>query len=198
LLSAGPGDPLVGRDVLVGCIMGTLIGTVSRMTIVVGPRLGVPPRPQDVLPSLLLGTRPVIAETVSMLADAIVLGFGMLLVLFLLRMLLRSEWAAGAGFVLLLGIGRVLESDVKVLAIPVTVIVVGGIALVFIRFGLVAGITTIYFDFVINLFPFTTDPSSWYFGVGLFAIALIAAIAIAAFRISLGTRPAFSGVRLDG
>ncbi|HSD72476.1 MAG TPA: protein kinase [Thermoanaerobaculia bacterium] len=198
LLSAGPGDPLVGRDVLVGCIMGSVIGMVPRLASVVGPRLGFPPRPQDVLPTLLLGTRPVIAETVSMLADAIVLGFGMLLVLFLLRMLLRSEWAAATAFVLLLGIGRVLESDVKLLAIPVTVIVVGGIALVFIRFGLVAGITTLYFDFLVNQFPFTTDASSWYFGVGLFAIALIAAISIAAFRISLGARPAFSGVRVDG
>jgi hypothetical protein len=198
LLSAGPGDPLVGRDVLIGCIMGSVIGMVPRLASVAGPRIGFPPRPQDVLPTLLLGTRPVIAETVSMLSDAIVLGFGMLLVLFLLRTLFRSEWAAAAAFVLLLGIGRVLESDVKLLAIPVTVIVVGGIALVFIRFGLVAGITTLYFDFLINQFPFTTDPSSWYFGVGLFAIALIAAISITAFRISLGGRPVFGGVRLEG
>jgi hypothetical protein len=198
LLSAGPGDPLVGRDVLIGCIMGSLIGTVGRLAIVVGPRLGVPPRPQDVLPPLLLGTRKVIAETVSMLPDAIFVGFAMLLVLFLLRMLLRSEWAAATAFVLLLGFGRVLESDVKFLATVTGVIVLGGIALVFIRFGLVAAITTFYFDFLINQFPFTTDTSSWYFGVGLFAIALMAAISIAAFRISLGARPAFSGVRLDG
>jgi serine/threonine-protein kinase len=199
LLSSGPGDPLVGRDVLIGCITGTLIETVPRLAIVVGPRLGVPPPlPQDVLPPLLLGTRPVIAETVSMLPDAIFIGFGMLLILFLLRMLLRSEWAAATAFVLLLGIGRVLESDVKLLAIPVTVTLLGGIAFVFIRFGLVAGITTLSFDFLLYYFPFTTDTSSWYFGVGLFAIALMAAISIAAFRISLGARPAFSGVRLDG
>ncbi|HEX9149019.1 MAG TPA: hypothetical protein VF958_07650, partial [Thermoanaerobaculia bacterium] len=187
----------VGRDVLIGCIMGSVIGTVSRLAIVVGPRLGVPPRPQDVLPPLLLGTRKVIAETVSMLPDAIFIGFGMLLVLFLLRMLLRSEWAAATAFVLLLGIGRVLESDVKLLATVTGIIVVGGIALVFIRFGLVAAITTLYFDFLVNQFPFTTDTSSWYFGVGLFAVALMAAIAIAAFRISLGGRPVFGGARLE-
>lgn len=198
LLSAGPGDPLVGRDVLIGCITGTLIETIPRLATVAGPRLGVPPpRPQDVLPPLLLGTRPVIAETVSMLPDAIFFGFGMLLVLFLLRTLLRSEWAAATAFVLLFGIGRVLESDVKLLAIPVTVILLGGIAFVFIRFGLVAGITSLYFDFLSYHFPFTSDTSSWYFGVGLFGVALMAAIAIAAFRISLGARPAFSGVRLD-
>ena len=138
-----------------------------------------------------------IAETVSMLPDAIFFGFGMLLVLFLLRTLLRSEWAAATAFVLLFGIGRVLESDVKLLAIPVTVILLGGIAFVFIRFGLVAGITSLYFDFLSYHFPFTSDTSSWYFGVGLFGVALMAAIAIAAFRISLGARPAFSGVRLD-
>jgi serine/threonine-protein kinase len=198
LLSAGPGDPLVGRDVLIGCILGALLETVGRVAIVAGPRLGVPPpRPQDVLPPLLLGTRPVLAETLSALPDAIFYGFGMLLVLFLLRMLLRSEWAAATAFVLLLGIGRVVESDAKLLTIPVTVIVLGGIALVFIRFGLVSVITLLYFDILNYHFPFTTDTSRWYFGVGLFAIALMVAISIAAFRVSLGARPAFAGVRLD-
>jgi hypothetical protein len=133
-----------------------------------------------------------------MLPDAIFSGFGTLLVLFLLRTLLRSEWAAATAFVLLLGVGRVLESDVKLLAIPVTVILLGGIAFVFIRFGLVAGITSLYFDFVSYHFPFTSDTSSWYFGVGLFGAALMAAIAIAAFRIALGGRSAFGGVPLEG
>jgi hypothetical protein len=58
-------------------------------------------------------------------------------------------------------------------------------------------ITLLYFDILNYHFPFTTDTSRWYFGVGLFAIALMVAISIAAFRVSLGARPAFAGVRLD-
>jgi Protein kinase domain len=196
LLAAGPRDPLVGRDVLVGCVMGAVIGTVTRVMVVAVPLLGAPP-PQPFVsePRLLLGTRKVVAETVSTLSDVVTLGLGFLFLVFLLRMLLRREWAVAAALVVIFGLGQVLQSDVPVAAAVRVIIVFSGLALVLMRFGLVAAIATIYFSFLIESFPFTTDASAWYFGVGLFAAVLMAAIAITAFRISLGSRPAFGAVR---
>jgi serine/threonine-protein kinase len=192
LLSVGPRDPLVGRDVLIGCVTGALIGTIRRLTVVVGSRLEVlPPLPLSFEPRLLLGARKIIAETLSTLSDSTMTGLGLLFLLFLLRMLLRRDWAAGVAFVLIFGLGQFLESDSRVLMAFLLIVTLGAFTIVLVRFGLVAAITTFFFAFLVDAFPLTTDPSRWYFGIGLVAIALAAAIAVTAFRISLGTRPAF-------
>ena len=46
-------------------------------------------------------------------------------------------------------------------------------------------------------FPLTTDSSAWYAGTSLFVLLVLAAIAIYGFRIALAGRPMFSGAGLD-
>jgi serine/threonine-protein kinase len=198
LLSAGPRDPLVARDVLVGCMTATFVGTVARLARTAAFWIGAPPAtPREFEPRLLLGGRSVLAELVAAVPFAILLGLGLLFLIFLLRTLLRKEWAAAAAFVVIFGVGGLLQSDVPGLAAVQFTLMYGALAVTLMRFGVVAAISTFVFSFLLDQFPLTTDTSSWYFGVSLVSIALMAVIAVAAFRISLGGRPVFGAARLE-
>ncbi len=68
--------------------------------------------------------------------------------------------------------------------------------LVFLRFGLLAWVFANYFGHCLQ-FPLTTDSSAWYAGTSLFLLLVLAALAVYGFRIALGGRPLFSGIRLE-
>jgi hypothetical protein len=46
--------------------------------------------------------------------------------------------------------------------------------------------------------PWTLDPSRWYFWQGMFALAMVAALAFWGFKNVLGKQPAFPAGALDG
>jgi len=198
LLSIGPRDPLVGRDVLAGCITATFVDLGYKLAWLARPGLGAPPPiPHEFDPGLLLGARAVLSRLLSMVPNSALVGLALLFFLFLLRLLLRKEWAAAAVFVLFFSLPGVFAREMPLLAFLSLALFYGAFAFVLMRFGLVAAIATWYFNFLLDAFPLTTDTSAWYAGVGLVALGLAAAIALSAFRISLGTRPLFAGARLE-
>ena len=67
-----------------------------------------------------------------------------------------------------------------------------------IRFGLLALVAKgVLYGPLSNIFPLTTQISSWYAGISLAAILFMAAIAAYAFYTSLGGRPIFGGAVLE-
>jgi hypothetical protein len=62
---------------------------------------------------------------------------------------------------------------------------------VLVRFGLLAALAGNFVLELLRELPMPLNLSVWYAGPGLFALALIAAIALYGFRRSLGGRPAF-------
>ncbi len=106
LLAGSFRDPLVGRDVLVGCLLGAFASLLARLTWFVPSWLGKPPaQPQSdlvTLQSQFLGARALIASISSGLGFSLSLALAFLFVLFLMRVLLRKEWAAAVAFVLFL------------------------------------------------------------------------------------------------
>jgi len=66
-----------------------------------------------------------------------------------------------------------------------------------IRFGLLAFVASLFFNNLLSNFPLTTQISSWYAGLSLAGILLIAAMAFYGFYTSLGGRPVFGGVVLE-
>ena len=116
LLAGGFRDPLVGRDVLVGCLAGAFVERSCQTGVVCsllarrssGATILSLLRSSGIagLQSQFLGARTIIADISSGLILALVVAFVSLFVLFLFRALLRKEWAAAVAFVLLFAVLR--------------------------------------------------------------------------------------------
>ncbi len=83
------------------------------------------------------------------------------------------------------------------MSIPFNVLQFAILAFVLTRFGIVPSFVGIVVASLLIGFPLTTDMSAWYAGPAIFAVALIAAAAIYAFRGSIAGRPLFREELLD-
>jgi serine/threonine-protein kinase len=189
LLAGGFRDPLVGRDVLIGCILASSTIVLNRLIWFIFSWLGYPPaQPQSGPRWQFLGARAVVADVAlsSMFAPAFWLG--LLFVLFLLRAVLRKEWVAAVAWVLVFTIFPLSSDPVG----WVGALIFSSLAVfVMIRFGLLAVVANFMVFNLLQNYPLTTQGSAWYAGISLTGILLIAAMAFYGFYASLGGRPAF-------
>jgi eukaryotic-like serine/threonine-protein kinase len=192
-------DALVGRDVLMGCLMSVLFALDVSLAYLVPSWLGSPIRPRSFALQTLHGGRAVVGFVLDVLASGIFAGLALLFVLFLLRMLLRRQWAAAAVFVAIIVAAASSsaqgEAPLLFLAFPL----VAALLWVFIltRLGLVAAIVNFFCVNLLTDFPITTEASAWYAGFGFAALLVFAAIALYGFFTSLGGRPAFGSLKLE-
>ena len=198
LLAGNFRDPLVGRDVLAGCLLAAFSVALGRVGWFVPSWLGyAPPQPTTGPQWQLLGVRTMISDLSFKLGPVLSVPLGILFVLFLLRALLRKEWAAAVVFVLLFtayfAAGSQFDPVIVVQQLIFWVLAV----FLLIRFGLLAWAVQGFFDNLLESYPLTTQGSAWYAGISLTAILLMAAIALYGFYTSLGGRPAFGGVVLE-
>lgn len=188
-------DPLVGRDMLFGVILGTIWILIFRLGGVWTARLGDSPD----LPStdFLSGVRETLGACLlhgPASIQATLLFFFMLL---LLRIVLRNPWLAGVAFVTIWVALKTLDSNYKSVAI-LTAILIYGIALVVVmRFGLVALAVGIFTADLLGNVPLTADLSTWYAPHGLFALACVVGLAVWGFYYSLAGKSLLKADLLD-
>ena len=192
LLHGGFRDPLVGRHVLIGLLAGFAVGLGLRLNELLEIRLGHVPSTFSTVelyanPAGILGARFLWGLIILSGYSALLFGMVILFVFFLLRTLLRRDWLAGAALALLAGISlaaTVSPAEGELFA-PVYVL----IAFVLVRYGALALISIYLAPVLLNATALTLDPSRWYFGYSLTVLLVSVAIAVYAFRISLGGRP---------
>jgi hypothetical protein len=200
LLAGGLRDPLVGRDVLVGCLVGAFASALVRFGWFVISWLDKPPAQPQSGPQLqFLGARSISAAISGRLIVALFVSFAFLFALCLLRVLLRKQWLAAAVFVLFISIFAAGLSQNAALTYVVNLILNGLSVFLIIRLGLLALATAFVFQLcLLENFPLTTQGSVWYAGMSLAGILLMAALVAYAFYISLGGGPVFgSAVRWE-
>jgi serine/threonine-protein kinase len=199
LLAGSFRDPLVGRDVLFGCLLSATGIVLARLAWFIPSWLGSPPTQPYLGPAYeLLGARAILSAVSNRLGIAAAFGLGSLFVLFLLRVILRKEWAAAAGFVLLFALTDLQGQSGPIAVGLVTGVIRTGLSVfVLTRFGLLAIVAAQVFDIFLGNFPLTTQMSAWYSGISLAGILLMAAMAFYSFQTSLGGRPMFRTVALD-
>jgi serine/threonine-protein kinase len=199
LLAGGFRDPLVGRDILFGCLLGAFGIASVRFGWHVPGWLGHPPLQPYFGPTWqFLGARPVIADQSNNLIAALAVSFVILFTLFLLRALLRKQWLAAIVCVLLITFFRPPSADPFTAVTVVSILITTSLTVfLFLRFGLLAVVASYFFDDILGNFPLTTQMSAWYSGLSFAGILMMAAIAIYAFYTSLGGRPAFGGAVLE-
>jgi serine/threonine-protein kinase len=194
LLSGRLSDPLVGRVLLAGALLG-VFGAISGEALQLARRTfdATPPIPPFPWDTTLVGPRAVAAHLFNP-AIAMFFALAEAMLFFLLRAVLRREWLAAAVFVLFFAVPSLLAGGL--ISGAFGLVMAAAEIFVFLRFGLLAWVFANYFGHFLA-FPLTTNFSAWYAGSSLLVLLVLAAIAVYGFRIALAGRPMFSGAGLD-
>jgi serine/threonine-protein kinase len=191
-------DPLVGRDLLMGCAAGVALSCLSRFEISLPAWFGYPEPSLATPPIFVSGPAVFVSALLQAVFLSMFVTLVMLFLLFFLRVVLRNEWAAVVAWVAVVTVlslspvpGNRLAGESVGIVLPIFAIENVLQVVVLRRLGLVAfAIAAI----VENLFvqtPMTFQTSAWYAGYGYVALALVAVIALYGARTSLAGQPIF-------
>jgi serine/threonine-protein kinase len=185
-------DPLLGRDLLWGCILGVGLVLIVQLDGLVPQWLHWPlPLPKLPLRGYelgeLLGARYKLGVVASTLLAAVASGLALLLVTTLLRALLRNRWlsAVAAGVFLTLYFTAVAMGDTFLpwLTHGLSAIL---FFLVLTRVGMVAVVTGLFVKWILLTAPLTAHQLAWYAPSSNFTLAVLIALAGYGFFTALG------------
>ncbi|HET9712776.1 MAG TPA: hypothetical protein VFP64_12860, partial [Pyrinomonadaceae bacterium] len=196
LMSGGFRDPMVGRDLLMGGLLGLIHGACIPFGLLIPRWFGYDAPPIITMNMLTLGSmRTMLAVFLSsQLVASVFVGFAFLFLLLLLYILLRKEWLATLALF-------VIALAVEILAFALvgpelfwiaSILVALSITIVVARFGLLATMTAQLFFFLSVTYPLTTDFSAWYASSTVFALVVALGISVYGFYTSLGGRRVFA------
>jgi len=177
-------DPLVGRDLLFGILLGIAWSFVFAVGSFFLIRAG--DRPLLANTDILEGFRESVAVGLLNIVSSIQSTLIFFFLLVLLRVLLRNRWLAAAAFTLIFTVPRVLGSDHPYIETPIWLAIYGMAAFTVVRFGLIVlamGVLTV--DILLNV-PITLDFSNWYAGRSLSVVLGFVVVAAWGFYTSLG------------
>jgi len=89
---------------------------------------------------------------------------------------------------------KLVQSMTPLTDVGFQVVLFGSMVFVLIRFGLVALASVSFVSGLFGNYPITWHLSAWYAPSGIFAIAMVAALAIYGFRTTLEGRPVLKGL----
>ncbi len=201
LLDGRFGDPLIGRDVVLGMLAGLLFSLIRRLHQIDQVSLGVSfPRPDMSGPPLvlqlwaLMGLFHSLGIFVESLAASLLFPLMTTTLVVLCRVLLRRQWPAMLGALVLMTVSHAPTSDNLFLSLAYGVVVAAIYLLIFFRLGLLPLVIASLVSIWLAGFPLTLDFSSWYAGNGVIVLAAFAALAAFGLRTSLAGQPMFKDV----
>ena len=190
-------DPLVGREILIGCLFGAV------MAILVQSRLYADGLRQQGLmgnqlwmTEALLGGQGIAVTVGNMLMNSLTNIFS-LLVLLVFRIVARRDWLAVILFTAVFTQINTSASDGVMTYVFVVAMQLVNV-LVALRIGLLAMMTAQLVQQAFIKFPVTSDLSEWFAPSGLVGLAIALGLAAVAFHISLGGRSLFGDAVADG
>ncbi|HWN09418.1 MAG TPA: serine/threonine-protein kinase [Pyrinomonadaceae bacterium] len=197
LLAGDFRDPLVGRDILFGAVIGAGIVVVQQLAHV-GPRLLGQASNLFINPgSFEIGGHQFFLRFASQLSAGLFQGFIALFLLLLFMLVLRRERLALLLLWLLLAVLTTLISQVSLTMIPFTALSAFLVVFTLKRFGLLALISAIFVSHLGVFYPVTAELTAWYatdFTIGLVICCLLVAYG---FFTSLGGEKVFSVKMLE-
>ncbi len=176
-------DPLVGRDVLYGVLLGMCWALIYSIFYLLRLRAGDAPALGTT--DYLLGARHVLGSWMWHLATSVQGTLLFFFVMFLLRVILRKPWLAALAFVAVWTAIKTIGSHHVLIDVSTFAAIYAIAAFVILRFGFIAlaiGMFTV--DVLLNI-PVTTNLSSWYLGGSLFVMVTIIGLAVWGFYVSL-------------
>ncbi|HVP48658.1 MAG TPA: serine/threonine-protein kinase [Bryobacteraceae bacterium] len=188
-------DPLVGRDVLFGTVLGVSWVLIFIIDEAVLSQFGSQPNLGNT--DYFLGARSAVGAILYQIPNSVVGTLIFFFLIFLLRAILRKQWLAASGFVLIYTAMKCLGSDHPWANAPFAILIYAIVALVVSRFGLIALAAGIFVADLVGNLPATADFSAWYASGPIFALVVVAALAVWGFHTSLGGQPIFSRELFD-
>ncbi|NDQ56030.1 MAG: serine/threonine protein kinase [Acidipila sp.] len=186
-------DPLVGRDVLIGCLAGATFSLLGSLQSLLPKWLGHPPPPLDYLPTaLLLGPQSLMGHLLWELVVQLFSGLAIIFLMLAMLAVVRRKWAAAAAVVGIMSAINILQAEAPLLSAPFSILIWALLLLVLIRFGLVAVVVIQVFSGILDTFPITTDTSAWYASIGYFGLLLMALLVFYGFTIARGGNQALA------
>ncbi len=183
-------DARVGRDVLLGCLFGILMGIIGQLPSSLASWINIPGQ----TPSLLSpgNFSSALSYVIVNVGYALMFTFAMVLAL-LLGVLVTRRVRPGMilGVVLILAWGTVMNLSAGPILTDVASLIIGMALFVFVllRFGILSAAVCV---FVVDVLPSgLMGFGRWYAWPSLFVVALVAAIGVYGFRTALASRPAF-------
>jgi serine/threonine protein kinase len=174
-------DPLVGRDVLYGTILGLAWVVVFFVGYLINIHFG--DRPQ--LPDLIESTRGALAIWLGRIIGGITSVLVFFFVLVFLRALLRNRWAAAIVFVLLYSFFNTLSSNHPLIDGPIWAVIFGIAAFAMVRYGLIVLGTAVFTANILLNVPYTLDPSTWYAPLSTCMVLSVILMAVWGFYTAL-------------
>ena len=197
LLAGDWRDPLVGRDILVGGMLGIAHTVVIHLQFLLPPWIGLAPMPNlGTEISYIQSFKQLLSNTLMASATGVFAAFAPLLFLILLVTIFRKQWLATAIlwalYFVVLGLAFASSSGHWIVWFFPALI--AAIAVVCIsRLGLLAMISFgIFFELSFHN-AITANFSSWYFGNTIFSAVVLLGLAIFGFYTSLAGIPIFRG-----
>ena len=176
-------DAVVGRDVLIGCAAGSALGVVNGISEAWLRHAGGWPNLDTTIP--LASSRGFLALVFLSIPHAVREALFFLFLIFLLRAILRNQWAAGVAFALIFASPNLAESH-PLFNAPMAFLVLFALAFLVLRWGLLALCVALLFSNVANV-PGARF-SAWYFGGTALVLTGAVVFAAWAFHASLGGR----------
>jgi len=196
LLTGDYRDPLVGRDILIGAVIGA--GTILvQILSFVSPRWIGRPSGFVISPGNMDIAHLFFLRFATQLYVALFFSFIALLLLLLFVAVLRRERIAVVALWLLMSLLVTLVSQANVA--EGTFLTLGSFLVVFAltRYGLLTLISTLFFYSLGVFYPITTELTAWYATDFIIGLVICIALAAFAFYTSLGGQKLLSGKLLE-
>lgn len=195
LLAGDYRDPLVGRDILIGAVIG--MGMILLQILAnLSPRwIGRPSSLAFNPGSEIIDTHLsfFFARFASQLMAGLFLAFIALFMLLLFVVVLRSERVALVTLWLLITVLTALISEASAFMVPFTALSAFLVLFVLRRFGWLTLSAAAFFSHLGIFYPITSELTAWYATSFTIALVICVALAVYGFYTSLAGQPLFSG-----
>jgi hypothetical protein len=190
-------DPMVGRDLLIGCLLGLVFVLVCVVETLVSISIVGQPLFRLAGPESLTGFAGVVRQLCSDLQGAVTSSFGSILFLVVLQRLLgRERWAVGAFAAFNLTLFMINYNDSNLwITLAASSVKVALVIFIWLRFGLLANIASRLTYLLALSYPLTDNPSDWYAGTTLFVLLAVSGLAIYGFVVSTTSISRLSDLR---
>jgi serine/threonine-protein kinase len=197
LLAGSFRDPLIGRDVLIGAVFGSLMILTTIISFVSLRWMGLPPELPLNPGSQEIGVHLFFTKFTSQVTAGLFLSFFSFFMLFVFVIVLRRERLALGALWLLVTLFSILITRGSFAMIPVIALYSLMVVFVLYRFGLLAIAFTLFVSHLWVFFPVTTELTAWYATDFAIALAICTALTLYGFYTSLAGQSLFSGKLLE-
>ena len=184
LLSGQFRDPLVGRDILFGVMLGVVWILIFQIRYIPMMHLGAAPGLSS--PEFMMGGREALGQWLRQVPISIIGTLQFFFLLLGLKVVLRKDWLAAIAFVAIFALPRGLSNTYPMVEFPAQVLVYAVAVLIVFRFGLIPLACAIFTVNMLGNVPVSADFSAWYTPTWILAFLSVVALAGWGFYHSLG------------